>query len=482
MRQRQEEKQKSNIGVNERGMNMKIIELIASNILRINAIHLVPKEDVNEVKGLNGAGKSSLLDIIVMGFKGKKGAPLEPVLRGKKKGEIKLTIDGDEDSGIPQFTITSKISNDKIETVIEPVSLLKGETPRSFLDKLIGHISFDPLEFMNKAEKDQRNTLSALVGVDINQYDQDEKLAFDERTEKGRELKAAKIKVDALTCFPEVKQTEETNFAELADKLQKANVHNQSIKDREAANQRTMEDGLRLKKEVADAEAKLLGLKSTYADTVNNYREEKAAIALLSPIDIEDINLDIFSIEETNKKIRANVLYDTESKTLKSVQSAYDKIDAKVESIRECRQKAIQSANLPIPNLSFGDDGLLYSSIPLKQCSDGEKLMVSMAISMALNPTLRVLRIKDGSLLDQNNLAILRKMVKDKGYQLWIEKVASKDEYDKSGKAGIYITEGVAEGDGVVEPCDEPALEPPKPASKGKSAPAASNPVTEPDW
>ena len=461
---------------------MKIIELIASNILRINAIHLVPKEDVNEVKGLNGAGKSSLLDIIVMGFKGKKGAPLEPVLRGKKKGEIKLTIDGDEDSGIPQFTITSKISNDKIETVIEPVSLLKGETPRSFLDKLIGHISFDPLEFMNKAEKDQRNTLSALVGVDINQYDQDEKLAFDERTEKGRELKAAKIKVDALTCFPEVKQTEETNFAELADKLQKANVHNQSIKDREAANQRTMEDGLRLKKEVADAEAKLLGLKSTYADTVNNYREEKAAIALLSPIDIEDINLDIFSIEETNKKIRANVLYDTESKTLKSVQSAYDKIDAKVESIRECRQKAIQSANLPIPNLSFGDDGLLYSSIPLKQCSDGEKLMVSMAISMALNPTLRVLRIKDGSLLDQNNLAILRKMVKDKGYQLWIEKVASKDEYDKSGKAGIYITEGVAEGDGVVEPCDEPALEPPKPASKGKSAPAASNPVTEPDW
>jgi hypothetical protein len=56
--------------------------------------------------------------------------------------------------------------------------------------------------------------------------------------------------------------------------------------------------------------------------------------------------------------------------------------------------------------ISFDDDGILYNGLPLAQCSDGEKLMVSMGISMALNPTLRVLRIKDGSLLDKTNLAI----------------------------------------------------------------------------
>lgn len=475
---------------------MKIIELIASNILRINAIHLIPKGDVNEIKGLNGAGKSSVLDLIVLGFKGKKGAPAEPVTHGKKKGEIKLTIDGDPDAGIPKFTITSKVTNDKIETIIEPASLLKGETPRSFLDKLLGHISFDPLEFMNKAEKDQRNTLAALVGVDIDQFDQDEKLAFDERTEKGRELKAAKIKVDALTCYPDVKQTEETNFAELSDKLQKAMKHNQGIKDREMANETLKNVALIVKnKEIPDCEKEIVRLLQLVEDEkvvlsalqsdlkvkVEQFKTEKEAISKLVSIDIEDINLDIFGIEETNKKIRANILHAAESKTLKSVQSAYDKLDAKVDSIREGRQKAIQSANLPIPNLSFGDDGLLYNSIPLKQCSDGEKLMVSMAISMALNPTLRVLRIKDGSLLDSNNLAILSKMVKDKGYQLFIERVQSKDEYDKLGKAGIYITEGVATGEGVVEPCDEPVPEPPKPATKPTGKPAP-NPVTEPDW
>lgn len=462
-------------------MNMKIIELIASNILRINAIHLVPKSDVNEIKGLNGAGKSSVLDLIVLGFKGKKGAPAEPVTHGKKKGEIKLTIDGDADSGIPKFTITSKVTNDKIETIIEPASLLKGETPRSFLDKLLGHISFDPLEFMNKAEKDQRNTLAALVGVDIDQFDQDEKLAFDERTEKGRELKAAKIKVDALTCYPDVKQSEETNFAELSDKLQKAMKHNQSIIDRTTSTERVKATGLKIKEEIDSLKLRLTELEEGLTVTINNYKKEKADIALLIPIDIEDIGFDIHSIEETNKKIRANILHAAESKTLKAVQSAYDKLDAKVESIREGRQKAIQSADLPIPNLSFGDDGLLYNSIPLKQCSDGEKLMVSMAISMALNPTLRVLRIKDGSLLDSNNLAILSKMVKDKGYQLFIERVQSKDEYDKLGKVGIYITEGVATGEGVIEPCNEPPPGTLKPATKLTGKPAPST-VQEPDW
>jgi len=334
---------------------------------------------------------------------------------------------------------------------------------------------------MNKAEKDQRNTLAALVGVDIDQFDQDEKLAFDERTEKGRELKAAKIKVDALTCYPDVKQSEETNFAELSGKLQAAMKHNTAITNRTTANERVKATGLKIKDEIESLKLRLAELEEELAATVKNYKDEKAEIALLEPIDIEDIGLDIHSIEETNKKIRANTLHAAESKTLKAVQFAYDKLDAKVAAVRESRQKAIQSANLPIPNLSFGDDGLLYNSIPLKQCSDGEKLMVSMAISMALNPTLRVLRIKDGSLLDSNNLKILSKMVKDKGYQLFIERVQSKDEYDKLGKAGIYITEGVATGEGVIESCDEPTPEPPKPATKSTSKPAP-NPVTEPDW
>ena len=106
---------------------------------------------------------------------------------------------------------------------------------------------------------------------------------------------------------------------------------------------------------------------------------------------------------------------------------------------------------IPVSGLTFSDDGLDYNNIPLSQCSDGEKLMVSMGISMALNPTLRVLRIKDGSLLGPKNMAILKETVKEEGFQLWIEMVQGRDRYNKEGKVGIFIEEGEAEGEGVVE-------------------------------
>ena len=63
-------------------------------------------------------------------------------------------------------------------------------------------------------------------------------------------------------------------------------------------------------------------------------------------------------------------------------------------------------------------------------------LMVSLGISMALNPTLRVLRIKDGSLLDAHNREIIKSMIKEKDYQVWFESVGP------DGKVGIYIEEG----------------------------------------
>jgi hypothetical protein len=97
---------------------------------------------------------------------------------------------------------------------------------------------------------------------------------------------------------------------------------------------------------------------------------------------------------------------------------------------------------MPVEGLTFDATGLFYRGVPLEQASDGEKLMVSLGISMALNPTLRVLSIKDGSLLDEKNKSIIRKTLAEKkiedgeGYQLWYESVGT------DGKAGILIEEG----------------------------------------
>jgi hypothetical protein len=59
-----------------------------------------------------------------------------------------------------------------------------------------------------------------------------------------------------------------------------------------------------------------------------------------------------------------------------------------------------------------------------------------MAIAMASNPELRVIRIKDASLLDEDNFAIVKEMAQEKDYQVWMEIVGG------NGEMGVYIEEG----------------------------------------
>jgi hypothetical protein len=63
---------------------------------------------------------------------------------------------------------------------------------------------------------------------------------------------------------------------------------------------------------------------------------------------------------------------------------------------------------------------------------------------MALNPTLRIIRISDGSLLDDKSMSIIREMAKAKDYQIWIEVVGD--------RVGIQIEDGVVKGAPIPHP------------------------------
>ncbi len=431
---------------------MQITKLVAENILKLQAIHITPKSSTIEIKGDNGAGKSSILDAILIGLKGKKFSPPEPVKHGEKKGKIVIDMDGNSAAGIPPFTITSKVTNNKIETIIEPSELLNGETPRQFLDKLLGAISFDPWEFVNQESKKQKAVLLELIGVDVDEIDRREKQIFDNRTIKGRELKAAENRLERLTRYPDITDTEEIKVSELSKKLTDAMEFNAEFVDRVEANEVLKETAIRNKEEIKNLRKRADDLEKLVSQQRENYKVEKAALAEIEPISIQEINQEIESIEDKNAKIRENKKYEEEKNNLTVIQSEYDELEESLASVREEKVTALQSANIPVENLTFSEDGLLYNDIPLSQCSDGEKLMISMRISMALNPTVRILRVKDGSLIGPKNLQILKDLVKDKGYQLFLESVCGREQWEQSGKPGIFIEEGIAESaDGIIK-------------------------------
>lgn len=418
---------------------MKIIELRAENIKRLKAVTIKPDGDVVFVTGANGAGKSSVLDCITMALKGGKSIPEKPIRNGADKGGICLDLG---DYAIKR-TFTESGSYLKIE------GLPKGKTPQQFLDELVGKISFDPLEFMNEKPEKQAAVFRELVGVDVSDIDEQIKLLTEERMLIGREGKNLAGALDNMAVYADA-PAEEISVKTLTDELNAAYDHNRKIELESSRLDRAQDevaeskiDNQHEEEEIAELEEEI---KRRRADLAERKKEVKAEESLLKErlaehakketINISPIQEKINTVDADNSKVRANREYKKIKGEHAKKQEEYKAKTAEIAKLTDEKAERFAQAKMPVPGLSVEDNRVLYNGIPLEQISDGEKLMVSLAISMALNPELRVLRIKDGSLLDTKNLKIIQDMTKENDFQIWIEKV------DESGKIGIYIEEG----------------------------------------
>ena len=100
------------------------------------------------------------------------------------------------------------------------------------------------------------------------------------------------------------------------------------------------------------------------------------------------------------------------------------------------KQAKIAAAAMPVAGLGFGQGIITLNGLPFDQASDAEQLRVSVGIAMASNPQLRVIRVRDGSLLDEDALRQLTEMAVAQDYQVWIERV------DSSGTVGFVLEDG----------------------------------------
>jgi hypothetical protein len=107
---------------------------------------------------------------------------------------------------------------------------------------------------------------------------------------------------------------------------------------------------------------------------------------------------------------------------------------AKIEAIDEEYQQALAAAKMPIEGLSFDENGVTYNGVPFEEASSAERLRVSCAIAMSGEHRLRVLLVRDGSLLDTESRKVLREIAEARGYQCWLE-IAS----DRDDEVGVRI-------------------------------------------
>lgn len=429
---------------------MKIINLIAENVKKLTAVDITPTENMVRITGKNGAGKSSILDSITMALLGGKAIPSTPIKKGKDKGKIIIDL-GDH-------VITRSFTKENSYLKIESKNGALIKSPQAFLDRIVGNISFDPLEFLNNESRKQRDILLNILGVDVDAIDAKEKRLRDERTIVGRDRDRAKALHEETKINLQDLPDEEIDGGVLSSRLIEAINYNTSIDAEHTANEALKESAKKdleriktigedlstLRDRVNEMESRMIFLEKDVKEKKASYLATKVRLLDTPKKDAGEIQKQMETVEITNAQIRGKREWRRVREEFQRLNEIYDSMSKQISDIANERAEALTGKTMPVEGLSFDDGGLLYNGIPLDMASDGEKLMVSLGISMALNPTLRVLRIKDGSLLDPTNREIINSMIKEKDFQLWYESVSTDSD------VGILIEEGeITKIDGV---------------------------------
>lgn len=183
-------------------------------------------------------------------------------------------------------------------------------------------------------------------------------------------------------------------------------------------------------KELAELEARVEARKAELHDL--NHR----MLQMGELPDLDALKASLDTVEERNEGIRAQKV-DAERWGLLDAEGAhYKKLTAALDQLDANKAKALSEAKMPIEGLAFDEEGVTYQGLPFAQASAAEQLRVSLAMALAMNPDIRVVRITDGSLLDGANMELVAKMAAEAGAQVWLERVSDE------GEIGVVIEDG----------------------------------------
>jgi energy-coupling factor transporter ATP-binding protein EcfA2 len=403
---------------------MKIVSLAAENIKRLVAVEVTPTGNMVQITGRNGSGKTSLLDSIWWALAGAGVAQPVPIRTGETSARIRL------DLGEIIVTRTFKKTEGGAVTTAITVENADGArfpSPQRMLDDLLGSLSFDPLAFARMAPREQFNELRRFVpGVDFDAIEAANKADYATRTDVNRRAKeehaaAGPVIADAPDA--------EVDESALVDELQMGAQNNAALERRLAQVRADELAEVRVRADAADLLAKAENLRAAV-------EHEKADIGDSQPVDLTVLRQRIEQAKTARQRFDMKVARSLHLRNAANLEEKAEALTAAMAKREADKVAAVAAAKMPVPGLGLADGAVTLDGVPFEQASDAEKLKVSVALAMASNPKLRVVRVRDGSLLDAESLQLLGDMADTFDMQVWIEKVSDGE------RVGFVIEDG----------------------------------------
>lgn len=392
---------------------MKIIGLKSENIERLKAVEINPDGTLQVIGGNNAQGKSSVLDSIWLALGG--GDASKTVKRPVRNGETKASVE----LNLGDIIVTRRWSPKGTTLTVSSKEGAHFPKPQAMLDEIVGAIGFDPNIFLGYSPKEQRSTLAALTGISdkLEELKEQRKVIFDERTYIGRQAKELGAAVEVDKTIP----TETVDTGEVYKELGDARENNNRIES-------IGKEIELLRDQVRDKKSLLHKLEEEIADITKKGKELSDEQSSLRPIDVDAIVERINSLGDDNDRIERNNKAIENNARIAKLKCEYEVKTKDIAELDAKRDDMLRNAKFPIEGLSLSDEGVEYQGLPLSSASSAEQLKVSMSIAMAMNPKLRVILIRDGSLLDKDSLETIRSMAENGDYQVIMERVGNADE------------------------------------------------------
>lgn len=418
-------------------MKSKLISLEATNVKRLRAVRIEFADGVTVIGGRNGQGKSSVLDSIEMALAGKKSLPPKPIREGEDSARIVLEMD--------TLRVTRKFTANNSYLEVAAKDGAKYPSPQSILDDLYNGICVDPVSFLRMPPAEQAEMLRRVAGVATDDLDGQFDEVYKERTLVSRDLKTQESTLRSMTYYHDAPK-DEVSLRALHAEFDDADRDLHEAKDQWVKAERDIETHRQMKERIAEAERKLAEMRAereAFSKKMLTIKDEHKAMDRFEEARkrISEIRTKIVNSEDTNERVRSNAAHARATEILESLKKKQAELNSELDAIRSEKAERVAAARFPVDGLSVSESGVvLYNGVPFSQASQAEKIRVSAAVGLSLNPSLPILLIRDGSLLDDDAMLGLRQIAEEHGAQILVERVGQGD------SMAVVIEDGLVAG------------------------------------
>lgn len=400
--------------------SIKINKLEIENVKRIKAVKIEPtSEGLTIIGGNNNQGKTSVLDSIAWALGGDRYRPSQAVRDGSV---IPPNLHIVMSNGL---VVERKGKNSSLK-VTDPEGHKGGQ---QLLNDFVEQLALDLPKFMEASGSEKARILLQIIGVGdrLMELDKSEQELYSQRLAVGRIADQKEKYAKEQPYYPEAPK----ELASAADLIKQQ----QEILAQNGENQRKRDHANNYKQSVAFLSQEVEAMRTQLQKKEQELEDAKTSlnIAMMSAQDLEDqstaeLEESIANIEEINRKVRANMDKDKAEDDALDYRNQYAALTKRIEETRKAKTDLLQSAELPLPDLSVKEGELIYRGQKWDNMSGSDRLKVSTAIVRKLNPKCGFVLLDKLEQMDMQTLNEFGQWLEQEGLQAIATRVSTGDE------------------------------------------------------